>query len=84
MFTIVWAAVLPLCPNETPSATPAVTRGALNEVPEIVAHKPPGQVVITSSPGAMTATSWPKFENDVIMSLRSVEPTPMTLECVAG
>ena len=51
MLTIACAADILLLPTETSNATPALTIGALNGVPDALAYRPPGNVV-----GARTST----------------------------
>ncbi len=57
--TTVLAAVPERRPNETSSATEPVTIGALNDVPEALAQRPPGKVETTPCPGAVTVTCLP-------------------------
>jgi len=61
------------------SATAPYTSAVLNDVPLAAAKCPPGNVVVTASPGAASVTSAsPQFENRLRRSRLSLDPTAIT------
>ena len=66
-------------------ATEPDTSAVLNDVPLAAAKCPPGKVVVSASPGAVSVTfASPQFEKRLRRSRLSVEATPMTFRYAAG